>query len=171
MPIVIFSCDNEIPMSAVIRPPLGPNSVTPAVRWAGFLGLMPFVFTLGLVTIGAPRGMAPLGLQIATAWGAVILTFIGAVHWGLALAGRLPWSVQTIVASTSPSVVGVMAILIAGERGMAILIAGFGLFWLYENRTHAEILPADYLDLRRVLTLCVCTLLVLTAFAASGVAS
>ena len=156
-------------MSAVIRPSHDPASLTPAARWAGFLGLLPFVFALGLVTLGESQGTRSLGLQLATAWGAVILTFIAAVHWGLALAGRLPWSLKTLVGSTLPSVIGAVAVLAGGEKGMASLIAGFGLFWLFEHRAYGDTLPADYLDLRRVLTLCVCTLLVLTAFAASGV--
>jgi nitrate reductase gamma subunit len=83
----------------------------------------------------------------------------------------LSWSIKTIVGSTAPSVVGAAAVLVGGEKGMALLVAGFGLFWLFEHRTHADALPADYLDLRRVLTLGVCTLLILTAFAASGVVS
>ena len=50
----------------------------------------------------------------------------------------------------------------------ALLIAGFGIFWLIEHRRLAADLPADYLALRRVLSICVCVLLALTAFAASG---
>ncbi|NBR16935.1 MAG: DUF3429 family protein [Gammaproteobacteria bacterium] len=85
----------------------------------------------------------------------------------LALAGRWQWSLSTIVGSTLPSVVGALAVLLGGERGLALLIAGFGLFWLFEHRTHAEHLPGDYLALRRALTLGVCTLLVLVAFASA----
>lgn len=168
MTIVIFSCHNEFPMNTVIQPSHDSTSLTPAARWAGFLGLLPFVFACGLATLGASQATKSFGLQLATAWGAVILTFIAAVHWGLALAGRLPWSLKIVVGSTLPSVIGVVAVLVGGEKGMAILIVGFGMFWLYEHRTYVDTLPSDYLDLRRALTLCVCALLVLTAFAASG---
>ena len=171
MTIIIVSCDNEILMSTDTRHVDSSKSLKAGARWAGYLGLLPFVFAFGLVTVGASRGIAPLGLQIATAWGAVILTFIAAVHWGFALAGRLPWSITTLMGSTLPSVVGATAVIIEGEKGMAILVVGFGMFWLFEHRTYAERLPADYLDLRRVLTICVCTLLVLTAFASSGAMS
>jgi hypothetical protein len=167
--MVLFSCHNEILMSTITRhdEPLG--RLTPAARWAGFLGLLPFVFALGLVMLGSSQENALLGLRLATAWGAVILAFIAAVHWGLAVGGRLSWSIKTIVGSTAPSVVGAAAVLVGGEKGMALLVVGFGLFWLFEHRTYADALPADYLDLRRVLTLGVCALLILTAFAASGV--
>jgi hypothetical protein len=136
-------------------------------RLAGFLGLAPFGLALLCVTWGAGHGYLDIGRQLAIAWGAVILTFVAAVHWGLALAGRWQWSLSTIVGSTLPSVVGALAVLLGGERGLALLIAGFGLFWLFEHRTHAEHLPGDYLALRRALTLGVCTLLVLVAFASA----
>ena len=109
-------------------------------RLAGFLGLAPFGLALLCVTWGAGHGYLDIGRQLAIAWGAVILTFVAAVHWGLALAGRWQWSLSTIVGSTLPSVVGALAVLPGGERGLA---------------------------LRRALTLGVCTLLVLVAFASA----
>jgi hypothetical protein len=166
--IVLVSCHNEILMSTFTRHDESPDCLTPAARWAGFLGLLPFVLALGLVMLGGSKENALLGLRLATAWGAVILAFIAAVHWGLAVGGRLSWSIKTIVGSTAPSVVGAVAVLVGGEKGIALLVAGFGLFWLFEHRTYADALPADYLDLRRALTMGVCTLLILTAFAASG---
>ncbi|MFM7395877.1 MAG: DUF3429 domain-containing protein [Gammaproteobacteria bacterium] len=144
------------------------KSLDTAARWAGFLGLLPFVLALLLATAGADSGLAPLGVQIAITWGAVILSFIAAVHWGYALAGRLPWSMGTVVSATLPSVVGAAAVLLGGEKGIALLVAGFGLFWLFEHQALASELPSDYLELRRMLTIGVCTLLVLTAFAGSG---
>lgn len=110
--------------------------------------------------------------QAGTRWdgvgyGARLAGFLGLAPFGLALAGRWQWSLSTIVGSTLPSVVGALAVLLGGERGLALLIAGFGLFWLFEHRTHAEHLPGDYLALRRALTLGVCTLLVLVAFASA----
>lgn len=146
------------------------GGLSPGARWAGFLGLVPFLLALGLVTVGGGSGSTLLGLQIALAWGAVILTFIAAVHWGLALSGRWPWTLTTIVSSTLPSVVGALAVIVGGDQGIALLITGFGLFWLFEHRHRADALPSDYLSLRRFLTVGVCALLIFTAFASSGVA-
>ncbi|MBM4237930.1 MAG: DUF3429 domain-containing protein [Gammaproteobacteria bacterium] len=143
------------------------GGVSSGARLAGFLGLAPFGFALLCVTLGADHGYLEFGRQLAIAWGAVILAFVGAVHWGLALAGRWEWSLSTIIVSTLPSVVGTLAVLLGDERGIALLVAGFGLFWLFEHRMHLENLPGDYLALRRALTLGVCTLLVLVAFASA----
>ena len=52
--------------------------------------------------------------------------------------------------------------LVGGQRGLALLVAGFGLFWIYEHRRLGERLPPDYLRLRRNLSLAVCSLLALT---------
>jgi len=139
-----------------------------SARLAGYLGLLPFLLAFVCVWLGAERGLAAFGLQLALAWGAVILSFIAAVHWGLALAGRWSWTTATVIGATLPSVVGAVAVLLGDERGLAILVAGFGAFWLFEHRTRVDDLPADYLALRRVLTLSVCALLVFTAFAAEA---
>lgn len=144
------------------------GGVASGASLAGYLGLLPFAAALGCVTLGAGYGLAGFGVELALAWGAVILTFVAAVHWGLALAGRWRWTAAGILGSILPSVVGALAVLAGGGRGLALLVVGFGMFWLYEHRVRAPALPADYLALRRNLTLGVCALLVFTAFAAEG---
>jgi hypothetical protein len=84
------------------------------------------------------------------------------VHWGLALAGRWRWSAQVALGSILPSVVATAAVLLGGQRGLGLLVAGFGVFWVYEHRRLGEALPADYLSLRRNLSVAVCALLALT---------
>ena len=140
-------------------------------RWAGYLGLLPFVAALVLAILGTSGsgGVPPFWAlsnaeALALAWGAIILTFVAAVHWGLALAGAWAWTRVSVLGAILPSVVALAALLVGGIRGLALLVAGFGLFWLYEHRFHAAHLPADYLTMRRHLTLSVSTLLVLTAF-------
>lgn len=151
-----------------MNPMVNKFGIDGTARLAGLLGLIPFAFALGCVMTDTHYGLGDLGERIALAWGAVILAFIAAVHWGLALAGRWPWSVAVIIGSTTPSVLGALGVLIGGERGIALLVAGFGAFWLYETRWHADDLPANYLALRRILSMGVCALLALTAFAGAG---
>lgn len=140
-------------------------------RWAGYLGLLPFAAALVLAILGTtgsagmpPSWALPNAEALALAWGAIILTFVAAVHWGLALAGAWAWTRVSVLGAILPSVVALAALLVGGIRGIALLVAGFGLFWLYEHRFHAAHLPADYLTMRRHLTLSVSALLALTAF-------
>ena len=154
-------------MEASPRDPARDRSgLAPVARAAGLLGLVPFAAAAGCVAFAPDAAWRAFGVQLALGWGTAILAFVAAVHWGLALAGRWRWDVSTVAGSVLPSVVGAAAVLQGGTRGLALLVAGFGLFWLYERRRCGADLPADYLALRRDLTLGVVALLTLTAFAA-----
>jgi hypothetical protein len=98
----------------------------------------------------------------------VLLAFTGSVHWGLALAGRLPATPVRMAAAAAPAPVAAAAVLLGGQRALALLVVGFGLFWLYEHRILGAALPRDYLGLRRNLSLATCTLLALIMIASDG---
>ena len=116
---------------------------------------------VGLLEEYASRELA----QRATiAWGAALLAFTGAVHWGLALAGRLSWRPAHIVGALAPMLIGAAAVLIGGQHGLALLVIGFGALWLYEHRVLGPQLPPDYLKLRRQLSIAICLLLAFTMF-------
>lgn len=136
-----------------------------AALGSGYAGLLPFLAALLGVWLAPDPRWQLLAQQVALAWGAVILAFVGALHWGFAFAGRLPATPVVITAAVLPSVIGAAAVLLAGQRGLALLIAGFGLFGIYEHRRWADFLAAEYLALRRRLTLSVCASLTLTVFA------
>lgn len=56
------------------------------VAWLGYGGLLPFIATA--VGSAAASHHDPLWLDIQHAYGAVILSFIGALHWGVAMMAR-----------------------------------------------------------------------------------
>lgn len=113
-------------------------------------------------------GVAPsyeareLAQRIAVSFGSVLLAFVGAVHWGLALAGQLRWSGIRIAGAVLPAIAGTASILVGGQRGLALLVVSFGVFWLYEHRSAGADLPPEYLSVRRNLSLAVCVLLAFT---------
>lgn len=127
-----------------------------------YAGVAPFV--LCLVGVGVLPDLAgrELAQRMAIAYGAVVLTFVGAVHWGLALAGRMAWSPLRVCGSILPALIGVAALVLGGQHGLALLTVGLGVFWLYEHRNAGSELPAAYLSLRRNLTLVGCLLLAVT---------
>jgi hypothetical protein len=125
----------------------------------GYAGLLPFAAaTLGSVLLDAePRA---LSLRALVAYAAVILSFLGAVHWGLLLRAAGGEAVRACVVGVLPALVGWIALLLPARQALPLLLAGFGAFWLYEHRIAGErLLPRGYLDLRRILTLLVCSLL------------
>jgi hypothetical protein len=135
------------------------NTTAEAVSYAG---VVPFVLCLLGVALLPNYGLRELAQRIAISYGAVVLAFVGAVHWGLSLAGTLGWRPARIAGSILPALVGAAATVIGGQRGLALLVVGFGVFWLYEHRSVGTELPAAYLSLRRNLSLVVCTLLAIT---------
>ena len=139
-----------------------------AAEWAGYLGVAPFVLCLAGVGLLPDYSARELMQRIALAWGAVLLAFTGAVHWGLAIAGRLPWDAARAGGALAPALLGAIAVVLGGQRGLALLVVGFGGFWLYEHRALGARLPPAYLSLRRRLTLAICIVLALTMFASDA---
>ena len=147
---------------------IGPVGLTendaPATRrntlaeWAGYLLVAPLAVCLAGVGLLPGYAAHELAQRTAIAWGAVLLAFTGAVHWGLALAGKLPWQ-RAPLGALAAALSGAAGVLVGGQRGLALLAVGFGGLWLYEHRVLGELLPAAYLGLRRTLTLAICLLL------------
>jgi Protein of unknown function (DUF3429) len=139
-----------------------------AAGWLGYLSVLPLVLGLAAVGLLPEYAARELSQRITVAWGAALLAFTGAVHFGLILAGRLPWSAQGIAGALAPAMIGCAAVVIAGQRALALLVIGFGGFWLYEHRVLGAALPKDYLDLRRQLSMATCLVLALTMFVSEG---
>jgi Protein of unknown function (DUF3429) len=135
-----------------------------AAEWAGYIGVVPLVLCLAGVGLLPGYTACELAQRTAIAWGAVLLAVAGGVHFGLALAGRLPLTAARIGGALLPALCGAAAVLLGGQRGLALLAVGFGAFWLYEHRRLGLHLPGGYLNLRRQLTLATCMLLALTMF-------
>jgi len=64
----------------------------------------------------------------------------------------------------APLPVAALAVVSGGQRGLALLVVGFGGLWLYEHRVLGAALPPAYLVLRRGLSVAICVLLALTMF-------
>ena len=145
--------------SRTLRPPL-----SAAAEWAAYLCVLPLALGLAGVGLLPDQPARELAQRATLAWGAVLLAFSGAVHWGLALAGRLPWRPAALAGALAPLPVAALAVMIGGQRGLALLVVGFGGLWLYEHRVLGAALPPAYLELRRQLSVAICVLLALTMF-------
>jgi hypothetical protein len=128
----------------------------------GYAGLLPFVACV--LAIALLEGEARAGeVRALVAYGAVILSFLGAVHWGLLLREADAASPRVRLAiGVLPSLLAWAALLLPDRQALALLVVAVGGFWLYEHRVvGAALLPTGYLDLRRHLSLAVCALLTL----------
>lgn len=138
------------------------SSLTPAAEMLAYLGIVPLVLCPLAIAFLPEYGLRLIAQQVAVAYGAVVLAALGAVHLGLALAGRLRLSAGRLIGVALPAACGVAAVVLGGERGLALLVVALGVFWLYEHRGIGPELPEDYLQLRRTLTLAGCVLLAIT---------
>lgn len=119
--------------------------------WLGGLGLLPFVASaVALYLFDEPmHDMASLSLKV---YGAVILSFLGGVHWGLAVARpEQPSDTQarTLIYSVIPSIVGWAALLLPTPAALLTLAVAFVIMLVFDlSRTKAGLAPAWYPKLR-----------------------
>lgn len=134
----------------------------------GLAGLIPFLGGSYAALAYADEGRR-MGLLALAAYGAVILSFLGGVHWGIALQAG---GAQTVHAQRSRYALGVLPSLIgwAGllvvflglpKTGLLVLIAGFVATTVTEARgTKLGWVPAAYMGLRWLLSVIVVVCLV-----------
>ncbi len=126
-------------------------AIPPAPLWLGLAGLLPFAAAAAGAHL-LPPDQQGFALRALIAYGAVILSFLGGVRWGLAirdgddaaLLRRLAWSV-------TPSLLGWVALLLPMVPGLVLLAAGFAAALLVDWR--APDAPAWYRRLRLPLSL------------------
>ena len=139
--------------------------LSPLAIILGIAGLIPFVFC-GLGVLTTPDPDATKWLLALTAYGAVILAFLGGVHWGLALVDTndtvadAPTPGQNrmrLVLGVMPSLLGWLAVVstlfLPVNLPLAVVIASFVLTNVVEARAaRAGLMPTSYLWLRWGLT-------------------
>ena len=134
-------------------------------------GLIPFV-VFGLAAVSpVPEPRAHQALLGLIGYGGVILSFVGAVHWGLAIAGyadpieagrvmRLRLSLGVV-----PALIGWAALLIAlaspfATIALGLLIAGFlGVIVVEARARRDRLIPGGYMGMRWTITVCVLAVL------------
>lgn len=131
----------------------------------GYGGLLPFIFLTLLITFSLDY--RPLFAIALVNYGAVILSFVGALHWGFAM------TVQDISAeqrrdrfiwSVIPALIAWVATLLPMPLGCLLLVIGLIAQLLQDRRLLRVIsLPAWYLPMRLRLTLVASVCLLLTA--------
>lgn len=146
--------------------PALPDSLRCTARWLGYGGLIPFIVLAPVSLLDSHHGYT--WSDALFAYGAVILSFVCALHWGFAMA--LPGlddarRVRTMLWSVVPSLMAWPALLLVPMEAAVLLVTGFVLHYVQDRRLarHAE-LPAWYLPLRLQLTVVACLSLIAGAF-------
>lgn len=136
-------------------------SIPVPARWFGLTGAIPFV---GLSIGGAFLSGAHQSLTYFTlvAYGAVILSFLGGVHWGRAIkafdqgavADKFLW--VSLGISVVPSLIGWLTLLVPLAIGLPVLAASFAAMLLIDLQTvKSGQFPSWYGNLRVILSVIV----------------
>ncbi len=140
------------------------------VTWLGYGGLVPFLALPVLTFVDRERGM--FWHATLRAYGAVILSFVGALHWGFAtVLGNITPSQRNAMFAWSvvPCLMAWGSLLAHSVLGDLLLVSGFLVHYGQEGRlTSIVTLPAWYLPLRLRLSAVAIMCVAAGAFATSG---
>jgi len=128
----------------------------------GYLGLIPFLCSALLIWIPQFHHIA---VQCLTIYATVILTFIGGVHWGIALqqSQNTDNTDSRFIFSVIPSLVAWLAVVFIKPYALIILVLCFIAFRLVEKRLYEQSIPLWYAQLRDQLTV-IATLAILVGW-------
>jgi len=131
----------------------------------GILGVLPFV-ALTVLSWIADEAAGSAAFFAVVAYGAVILSFLGGAHWGLA-SGRIEdqpaAASRLLIFSVVPSLVGWAALLVPAPWSAAVLAVAFvAVLTLDRSAAKRSLAPDWWLCLRTPLSATVAVLLLLT---------
>jgi hypothetical protein len=145
-------------------------STTRPCRLLGYAGLLPFAAAAAAALLGPPM-WRNIALSALAGYGAVILSFLGAVHWGLALGAppeeaRAAW--PRLAFGVLPALVGWSALLAPIRPSLLVLAAAILATAAVESAAARRgLLPRSYLALRWPLSLGAVGCLLVGALAAA----
>lgn len=125
-----------------------------AARYLGLSGTIPFFATAGLATC-RPE-LAILATDACAAYGCSILSFLGAVHWGIALRSHANMKTRhwDFAYSVSPAIAAAGLTVLPTADALTMLFPSFGAALVYDSARFAgdPAIPTWYTKLRRPLT-------------------
>jgi len=121
-----------------------------AARILGYSGLIPFFCLALLAQIMQPEASA-LAAGALLLYAAIILSFMGGVVWGRAIAGmRDSGLAVSLVIAVVPALVAWVGAWLGGTPGVALCCLGLVALWVHDLRTQA--IPDWFRQLRTHLT-------------------
>ena len=131
--------------------PAAAGSQPPRLAWVlGVAGLIPFVAGAALQGL-SPPGWRMLAASALLTYGAVIVSFLGGIHWGLAMRQAQPAAAQ-LAWGVLPSLLGWLAIALDSPWGHALLALSLVACYLVDRRSYRQFGLAGWLPLRGMLT-------------------
>jgi len=131
------------------------NDALPLPRWAarlGYAGLLPFL-GLAVAVWLVPAAYRVQAAFALLAYGVTIASFLGAIHWGLAMRGPLTPQPGPFVWGVFPSLVAWVALLLPLSQGLVTLTLLLGMCLAVDRRSYPAYGLQEWLAMRHHLTL------------------
>ena len=113
----------------------------------GYLGLVPFV--AGAVAALLSNELASVVFQAFVLYSLAILSFMGGVHWGLALITGTRQSARLLISVAPVIAAWICLITLPAHLTLAVLGGGFIAQWFIDRPILAELpIPSWYLEMR-----------------------
>ncbi len=114
----------------------GPSIDEPMPRPALVLGLsgtIPFFASAGVAVSTGDPALAATACHACVAYGCSILSFLGAVHWGIAIRSATTSATRTpdFLYSVTPSLAAAAAAVLPDDQALTILLPAFGAALVY----------------------------------------
>jgi hypothetical protein len=120
--------------------------------WLGAGGLIPFA-VLALALWWPASGQQGAISHALASYGATIASFLGAIHWGLAMRDRSGAGAGPYLWGVTPSLLAWLALLLPPAEGLLGLAVLLGVCLLVDQRRYPHYQLQAWLPLRRRLTL------------------
>lgn len=117
----------------------------------GIGGLIPFVGLALLVWFG-PAAYRPSTITALLGYGASILSFLGAIHWGLGMGDSSRAGPSLWIWGVVPSLIAWVALLVTPAIGLGLVAAGLVACLAVDSRVYPRFAMAAWLPLRNILT-------------------
>lgn len=129
-----------------------PSAAAPTpLAWAlGLAGLLPFLAGAALQWF-TPPGWRMLAASALLTYGAVIVSFLGGIHWGLAMRAGQPAPAR-LVWGVVPSLLGWLGILLDSPWGHAVLVLSLAACFAVDRASYRALGLGAWLPLRALLT-------------------
>jgi Protein of unknown function (DUF3429) len=120
-------------------------------RRLGYAGLVPFAL-LAILLWTVRADVQPVVAMALVGYGAVIASFLGGVHWGIA--GQLPQGSAKFhyIWGVAPSLVGWVAVVMPSTVGLPLLGLTLTACYLVDRRSYPRVGWAAWLPMRLQLT-------------------
>ena len=123
-----------------------------SARLAGYSGLIPFV-ALAAATVLASPWQSELAAHALVAYAAIIATFVGAIHWGLAAARQERQESWQYLWSVMPSLMAWLCLFLPDRMALLVVAALLATCLAVDARaSYVGAFPASMMKLRYRLT-------------------